>query len=163
MPDIYDALLTGDTDGRSDFIYKLKRFNGTLYSGLTSNLIFQLPRINGDVDALTDRPNGEILLRKNGFELYRGAQSNYDFYDGPQNRTFSISASYFAEETIHNSIELPVQTIGNDYDGKRRFRIPGNHEFKPLDYLVHESESIQIDQVGVFISIDGNYMMLREL
>jgi len=163
MPNKFDVVLTGTPDGLSDFTYTLKSFNGIHYSGLTSHLYFQLPRQFGDIQAILDRPNGEIVLRKNSIELFRSVPINIDFYEGATNKTFSISASYVATETTPETIELPVEKIDYDIDGKRRIKIAGNHIFKPLDSLLYDEEEIQIDQVIVNISIDKFYMMLREL
>lgn len=162
MPDIYDAVLTGSNDATSDFIYTLKSFNSINYSGLTSHLSFQFPRQLDDIKAIEERPSGEIILRKNGAEVYRGSQDNYNFYQGSQNSTFSINGSYLKTEINPKQIMLPVELITNDSDGKRRFKIAGFHLFNPMDTLIYKSENIIIDQVLSNISADFNYMVLRE-
>jgi len=162
MPDIYDALLTGAADSLNDFVYIIKSYNGIHYSGLTSHLNFQFPRQESDVQAIIDRPGGEILLRKNGLELFRGIPVTFNFYNGASSKTFSISASFVKTEIVHNTISLPIEKIDHDYDGIRRFKIPGHHNFKPLDSLLYNNETIQIDQVTVNIKSGETYLSLRE-
>lgn len=163
MPDIYDVVLTGAQDGKPDFIYILKSYNGIHYSDLASHLSFQFPRQSGDIQAVSDRPNGEIVLRKNGIELFRGVPKFFDFYEGANSKTFTISASYLQTESTPKTVTLPVELIDNESDGKRIFKIPGNHDFQPLDSLNYNSEVILIDQVRINIKQNDNYLRLREL
>jgi len=162
-PDIYDVVITGIEDGKDDFVYVLKSFNGILYSGLTSHLNFNFPRQKNDIDEIIDRPNGKILLRQNEVEIYRGDQSGFDFYQGSSNSTFSISAGYTKDESENIAYELPIEKITNDYDGTRRIKVPGFYNFLPLDYIIIDQIAVQIDQVIVNISSNGAYLMLREL
>ena len=163
MPDVYDATITGAADGLPDFDYILKSYSGIHYSGLTSHLRFQFPRQNDDIKGVTDRPNGEIILRKNGFELYRGTPESVDFFNGASASTFSISATYLTTETTPKTVTAQVELIDTDYDGKRIFKLPGYHDFQPLDSLFYNSETIEIDQVRIIINAESTYLKLREL
>lgn len=159
----YIVTLTGAPDSTTDFDLKLKSYNGTHYSGFISNLSFQVPRISGYIDEILNRTNGELILKRNSVELFRGLLKRFDFFVGPKTSTLSLSASYLETETTLKTETPDVTSVNFGYDLKRTFTANGFANVQPLDSIIYEEETIQIDKVVINISKNGIYYRLREL
>lgn len=162
MSNTYGVRITGAADGLLDYDIMLKSYSGIHYSGLTSHLSFQLVREKDTITNILARPAGDIILLQNGLALYTATIIGHNLFTGSQSRTLSMTGAYFKNETSFAIITTTVESIKNEANGVRVFKIPYHIGFNPLDSIDYNNEIIQIDKVSPHLEANNTYTQLRE-
>lgn len=167
----FKAILTGANDSLPDYEYQLKNYNGTHYSGRTSYLNFSMPYSQENLQALIDRPNGEIQLIRIaelgdilGEEIIAvGNPQSNNFYQGVLNASMTIAATKQITNVDPKTYDLEnVISVNRNTDNKRVFEVFGYNSIKPGDSFIYQAETILSDQIVILISATVFKYKIRE-
>jgi len=161
-------ILTGEQDNTTSYEYLLKSFSANRYDSATSQsrFTFQCPKRTDDITAYNARPNGEMILYKDGIEIFRVDPDYYSYNVGPDSETLSIKASRSYTNSSVQTLTIDsneVSNISTGATGKRTFTIPKWIEINPLDSILYELETIQIAQVVISAKVSGWTFQLTEI
>ena len=157
----FKAILTGSADGKSDYEYLLKSFNGVFYSGKTNYLTFIMPYSTENLSAYNDRPNGDIQLFRiidiggdTGETLIaEGNPQTIDFYRGAIDASFKLSATKQTTNATPKTYDLEnVINIALDSNGARIYEVAGYTDITAGDEFIYEAETMTAEQIVMIIS-----------
>lgn len=168
----FKAILTGASDGISDYVYQLKNYTGTHYSGKTSYLNFVIPYSVENLQAYNDRPNGDIKLFRIidvGGEIgetliAEGNPQFINFFEGAVNSSFTLKATKIITNNNPKTYDLEnVVNISMTSTGERVFEVAGFTDIKAGDDFIYNSETITVDKIAMIISTHNFIYKIKEL
>jgi len=159
-------ILSGANDGLPNYEYLLKSFTATRRSPDLSRFTFQMPKRADDIDAYNLRPNGEMILYKDGVEIFRVDPQYINFNVGPTSETLSLVASRAYTNPAPKTIVLSgsdISSITQNSSSKRVFSVPSYIVVNPLDSILYNGETIQINNISMNSGTDGWKFTLIEV
>lgn len=172
LQEAYQLVITGDKNGVDDLVVPISNWQATNQAeGRSSYLQAVIPSADQYIQAISDRADGELLIRK-GFRLPSGAsqfseilRSDFDSlrYDRSGNRfTLTVSGRRKNEVAANGSRILSgIRTISVT-DGKRRVRCDVDLFLRPGMTVTASGQTFKADYINYFISTNDKFCEVSE-
>ena len=169
---IYLLTLTGSADGEEDIIIPISSCQIRRRDGKPTYLSVVVPKYDDYVDAITNRSNGELVLKKGVRFLDGGTQieeitrvylEDIRLDKGPRSRSITLSGHKTISNDSPNEVNINKVTYKNtSASGLRRFRSAVDLWVRPGDTVVLDGEAIVAGMISYTIQTNSEVMEIEE-
>lgn len=158
----YHCMLTGAPDGLADAVLPITSFSVRHRESTASYYQIVIPSLDY-VDALTDRPNGQIVIWSDtdGIteEIMRGSLGDVRSDRGPNSQAITISGNASQAATTRATYTMDnVLYQYSTFDGEQRLRIRPRGAIRPGDTIRYQDLYFIAGMVSWAVSVSANGM-----
>ncbi|MCP4259083.1 MAG: LamG domain-containing protein [Planctomycetes bacterium] len=167
----YTLTLTGAPDSLTDIILPMSSFQSRLKDGDPSWLSVVVPNGRTYADSVAARPNGEIVIDRNGIkedgslesiEIGRVALEEIRTDEGGRSSALTLSGHKTTSSSTPKGVALDKVKVRSEHKGKRNVQIAMDSAIEPGDQAEMDGQIFTIGEITRYVNSGSTQMTVKE-